>query len=936
MYAWMVAALLGAAGFLIDLLPVSLAPGTDLVFGGVMYLMAAAAFGAGPGLLAGAIASAHTLWRLGHPIGWLLAGLEAAAVGLLVRRWALRPLVADMVFWLLLGVPLLFLTDRLVQGISGASAHVVFLKHPFNGMVCALAAEGLLLAPPVRRAMRLLRSPELRSAVAVTVTLAAVLPALAFGVWMGRQEWNRNLTRAQERAALFAQAYASKLEQHVQLHEQAIGSIARTVERAGTFNPELLQHLVRVGDEQHPGFASIYAANAEGRAVAFHPLTNAAGDTLLGLDFSDRPYFGALHRTRAAVISDVFAGRGGAVEPVVAIIEPIVLADTLAGFAAGALNLRALPPPTPVAGPGERLRIADARGTLIYDSHAPYRIADTPRQLSDTAALRAVLDADDVGIAYYPSQDSSTRMLAGIASIPSLGWRVWLEQPISAVQAFATAAYIRLLTLLMAVTLMALLISDLLAGLVAAPLRRVNAATAALAAGEGGAQIGALPAAVPAEIQELARGFDEMSAALAARTEELEELGEITRSLALTLDPDDLLRRVIAAAVRLVESDGCGIALLSENGQELAAAPYSVGLLAPLGRREIPLEGSLIGWVVRNREAALIVDARDDVRVLHSVLNPEEIASVVSVPLLGRSGPLGTLTSVRSRANPRPFRTDELRLIERLARTAALAVENARLFEAARAASHAKSDFIATISHELRTPLNAVLGYVDLLLMGAYGEVQEKQRETLSRVDAASRHLQGLIEEVLSFARMEAGRAEVTLMPTDLNEIALEVAAVIQPLAAQKALAFETLPCERKEAVLTDAGKVRQILINLAGNAVKFTDRGSVRLSLEPKDGEVWIRVEDTGPGIPASARARLFRPFEQLESGPSRAHSGTGLGLYLSGRYAELLGGRIEVESEVGRGSIFTLVLPHTPPGAWEAGERMDRIWLPASPAAQ
>ena len=176
------------------------------------------------------------------------------------------------------------------------------------------------------------------------------------------------------------------------------------------------------------------------------------------------------------------------------------------------------------------------------------------------------------------------------------------------------------------------------------------------------------------------------------------------------------------------------------------------------------------------------------------------------------------------------------------------------------------------------------------------------------------RLLRSLIEGVLSFSRLESGRMDVQLEETDVWRIVEEVATVIRPLAREKGLNFES-SSEVSEAervtILTDADKVRQILVYLAGNAVKFTAAGEVSLVVRQRDGELTVAVSDTGVGIAAEDRSRLFRAFEQLDSGLSRAQGGAGLGLYLAGRYAELLGGRILVRSEPGVGSEFTLVLP-------------------------
>jgi signal transduction histidine kinase len=276
---------------------------------------------------------------------------------------------------------------------------------------------------------------------------------------------------------------------------------------------------------------------------------------------------------------------------------------------------------------------------------------------------------------------------------------------------------------------------------------------------------------------------------------------------------------------------------------------------------------------------------------------------------------LGALTAVRSRSSPRVFGPGDLRLLERLAGTAAVAVENARLLEAAEAASRAKSAFIATMSHELRTPLNGVLGNLELLEIGIYGELTKKQHETIGRMQSATQQLREIIEEVLSFSRLESGRIEVQLAATDLWEVIREAASIIGPLARDKGLAF-TIESEVDEvpSVLTDHEKIRQILLYLGGNAVKFTVEGGVTIRLRQTDEEVAVVVTDTGVGIDPTDRDRLFQPFEQLDSGLSRTHGGAGLGLYLSGRYAEIVGGRIEVQSEPGKGSEFALILPLHP----------------------
>ena len=921
-FRWVAAAGLGLLGLLLNFYAVPLSPGTDLLFGGIAALLAAAALGPGPGLFAATLASARTVWLWNHPWAWLIFSAEAFTVGVLVRRWGVRILIADALYWLFLGVPLLYFTYHELLGISGSTMAVLFLKQPFNGLINALLVEALLLLSAVRRRLRVPGPMRLRSALAVVVALAATLPALLFGAWSGRQDWARNVERSEEQLQLITRSYAAKLEQYVSLHARIVRSTAEAAQPRDTLEAEHVQRLLSAAQQEFPGFLNLYAADARGTAIAFAPPTAPSGAALRGLSFRDRPYYQELRRTRSTVTSGVFRGRGGTRSAVVVIGHPILRADSFAGYVVGALDLQALPGPDAASrlAHSVRLRVADSSGVLLLDTRSRYRPGEQPRRVDDARGFAAVRRAGAEGItSYTPGSDrapaalAAARVMASVHHLPALGWWIWAEQPYATIQAFVAEAYIRLLSLLIVGTLLAFFVSDLLAAYLVRPLRRFQLATDALAAGRLHERVGRLSSGVPIEVRALGEGFDRMAAALAGRTQELEELGEITRSLASTLDADEVLRRVTDAAVRLVRPDGCGIALLDEDGQTLHAAAYSIGMLAPAAGQPIPLEGSLVGRVVQSREPALIEDTRFARPGFPVYTDPAELGSVLCVPLTGRSGVLGTLTAVRTPAAA-PFTASHLRLLERLARTAAIAVENARLLEAAQAASRAKSDFIATMSHELRTPLNAVLGHLELLQLGIHGELNEPQQRALDRIAVASRHLRGLIEEVLTFARLEAGKVEVRLADADLPALADEVAAVIHPLAREKGLHFQVRAPALAQTVRTDVDKVRQILINLAGNAVKFTEQGSVEICLHADDSGVRLAVADTGPGIAPAEQARLFRPFEQLQSGFSRAHGGTGLGLYLSSRYAALIGGRIEVQSRPGEGSTFTLVLPRDP----------------------
>ncbi len=228
--------------------------------------------------------------------------------------------------------------------------------------------------------------------------------------------------------------------------------------------------------------------------------------------------------------------------------------------------------------------------------------------------------------------------------------------------------------------------------------------------------------------------------------------------------------------------------------------------------------------------------------------------------------------------------------------------------ERAESASQAKSDFLASISHELRTPLSAVVGYADLLSMQLSGPILPKQDEYLERIKHCSWHLLSLVEEILSFARTEAGKEPLDLVDADAGQIMRDAIVLLEPQAARKGLRLESSFPDAPVPMRTDPTKVRQILVNLLGNAIKFTEAGTVSLALEEDGDQVVFRVRDTGPGIPVEQRERIFEAFTQLDQSRTREKGGTGLGLPLSRNLARLLGGDLRVDSTEGAGSVFTV----------------------------
>jgi PAS domain S-box-containing protein len=410
------------------------------------------------------------------------------------------------------------------------------------------------------------------------------------------------------------------------------------------------------------------------------------------------------------------------------------------------------------------------------------------------------------------------------------------------------------------------------------------------------------------------------SAALAVHNARLyageRERAEVNRALlgaaevlGSTLDPDEVMERMVSLAGELVGADGAGLTLLAgERGEELRMAVAS-GLLEPLrgmgGRSAESLTEEAF-----NAGGPRVFSASDQpAHTAMAWMRRVGVEHYAVVPLHAGDERLGILGLVRGPESP-PFTREELYTLELLGGQAAVAVRNARLYEGAQAASRAKSEFLAMMSHELRTPLNALAGFSSLLEEEIYGPITDQQRQALGRMRGAREHLVTLIDQVLDVARVEAGSKRARPEPVALAALVRGVCESLRGAADARGLSLEVEAPEELR-VQTDPGMVRQILTNLIGNAVKFSERGGITVRLHRCEAAACLEVSDTGPGIPPELQDRVFEPFFQVDPSTTRREGGVGLGLALSREFARLVGGDLTLRSDPGKGSTFTLRLP-------------------------
>ena len=412
------------------------------------------------------------------------------------------------------------------------------------------------------------------------------------------------------------------------------------------------------------------------------------------------------------------------------------------------------------------------------------------------------------------------------------------------------------------------------------------------------------------------RLLDELRQSLQQQTATADVLKVISRS---TFDLQSVLQTLIASAAKLCDADNGGITR-QQGGVFYPAETYGFPKEFADYIRTLPIKperGSAQGRALLEGKVVHIPDAQADPEYTWTeVQRLGHFRTILGVPMLREGAPIGVFALTRSEV--RPFTDKQIELVTTFADQAAIAIENVRLFDEIQdksqqleEASQHKSQFLANMSHELRTPLNAILGYTELMADGAYGEPSEKMLGILKRLEANGKHLLGLINDVLDLSKIEAGQLVLELSDYSVQDIAQTVRSTLEPLAADKKLAFKLELAPELPPGHGDGRRLTQVLINLVGNAIKFTDAGEVAIKAEANNGSFYVSVRDTGPGISAADQAKLFQEFQQADNAITRKKGGTGLGLAISKRIIEMHGGKIWVESQVGKGSTFSFTLP-------------------------
>ncbi|HZO30102.1 MAG TPA: GAF domain-containing protein, partial [Chloroflexota bacterium] len=411
---------------------------------------------------------------------------------------------------------------------------------------------------------------------------------------------------------------------------------------------------------------------------------------------------------------------------------------------------------------------------------------------------------------------------------------------------------------------------------------------------------------------ENARLFQELE----DRVNELRALGEVGQALSSSLDLQEVLTTIVGNATRLADADGGSVYEYDEAEgvfEVRAAEGTTVAMVDALQAAQMRLGEGAVGRAGATRAPVQVEDVETS-DVLPPDIRERTLArgmrSVLAVPLLRQGDVLGGLVMARKAAGP--FPSEVVALLETFAMQSALAIHNGRLYKALQEVSQHKSNFLANMSHELRTPLNAIIGYSEMLQEEAEETDAEAFLPDLQRINAAGKHLLGLINDILDLSKIEAGRMDLFLETFEVGRLVQDVESIVQPLMEKNGNSLIVTCPGDLGTMHADQTKLRQALFNLLSNAAKFTERGSISLTVE-READDWLTfsVSDTGIGMTEEQLGQLFEAFSQAEASTRSKYGGTGLGLAISRHFCRLMGGDLTVSSIYGQGSTFTVRLP-------------------------
>ncbi|MEE8633702.1 MAG: ATP-binding protein, partial [Methyloceanibacter sp.] len=499
------------------------------------------------------------------------------------------------------------------------------------------------------------------------------------------------------------------------------------------------------------------------------------------------------------------------------------------------------------------------------------------------------------------------RILTAYAPVEPLGWIVFVELPLAEANAPLRGAIQRTLLILLAALVLSSLAGMAFAQRMVVPIQALRAGAARIGGGDLSQRISIKTGD---ELEALADQFNDMAARLEESYRDLEKkVVERTGELAQAMREIEQARQRLVDAI---ESISEGFSLFDKDDRLVLSNSRYRDILYP-GIEDAMKPGTRFETVVRTAAERGLIDEATG-RIDEWVDERLAIHRNPSGPHLQRRGEDQWIQISERKTEDGgtvAVYTDISPLKRHESQQAALVAKLKIARDHATEANRAKSQFLANMSHELRTPLNAILGYTELILDNMYGKVTKKSRKALERVDYNGRHLLSLINDVLDLSKIEAGAFTLSLADYSMKEVVNTVITTVEPLAEQKNLALKTAVPSDLPLGKGDEQRLTQVLLNLVGNSIKFTDEGEISLQVVASNGEFLVSITDTGLGISEADQQNIMEEFQQADTSSTKEKGGTGLGLAIAKHMVELHGGQLWVESRLGKGTTFSLTLP-------------------------
>ena len=914
--------LLGALALLGNRYSIPFFFGVDFIFGSIFVFIILNQFGFLATIPAVLVSSSYTYFMWNHPYAIIIFSVEFLIVGGLYHRYNKNMVLLDALFWLIAGIPLVYLFYGHIMALPKQSVLLIMLKQSVNGIFNIFIAFIIVTFVPLLFKFNTTpaKSVSFRNVIFTLLLLSSSIPALAIIVVMARDKFQKIEIRiVQELNTADAEVQGS-INDWLQQRVLAVKEISAQLKDQPVVSSEANQASLKLALSINPDFHNMYVADIKGVTKAFYPPTNVKGESTIGLDFSDRDYYRQLKGGIELVVSDVFRGRGGVFSPIVTISAPIVNQDNFNGFTLAALKI------AHIESIIKRVSANRLGNVTVIDGNQNVIASTFPGRKTMTEynhhALWDVVAIDNGIFQGFRRADSSLSQIRKwnnsvfFKTLPvtiNKQWRIIIEIKTRNYIQELDRFYIASMLFLFILSLGAVVLSIFIANLMVSSLLRLQQASSDLPGRiENGERI-QWPSSFIEEINGLVHNFRIAGKRLTSTFENLTN----NRNL-LEKRVTERTHELSKTNIELSESNEHIQTIIDTAEDGIISIDHSgtVGLFNAAAQRIFQYsDGEVVGQNVKMLMPLTYSEHHDSyIRRYLETNEPRIIGIGREVTGMRKDGslfPMRLAIGEMKKDGDRLF----VGVITDITRQKEIELDIIKSREEALTANRAKSEFLANMSHEIRTPMNAIMGFSNLL-----GSLVRNKQEIsyLDAIQTAGKNLLTLINDILDLSKIEAGKMELQYSPVSLKTIFMEMEQIFRPKVSEKRLDFvTTIDADIPDVLLLDETRIRQVLLNLVGNAVKFTHEGGIKLKAFRMDQrnqadrvDLEIRIEDTGIGIEKDQLNLIFDAFRKQDDHLTSQYGGTGLGLTISQRLVQMMNGTIVGTSKPSEGSAFKLVL--------------------------